>query len=177
MDRVADGIAVHGFRVLRFEFPYMRERRLSGQRIRPQCLDSLMSDWKKALSELGNPEKIVIGGKSVGGHFASKIADEMQVRGVVCLGYPFLLPNTDTPFDLSHLTNIKTPCIIIQGSEDPFGKEGSIDENKFSNCTSMHWLKKADHELKPVQGCQRTYDENILEAMEIVAEFLDFLDA
>jgi len=63
MDRVADGIAVHGFRVLRFEFPYMRERRITGKRVRPESLDLLADDWKKVLSELGDPKKLVIGGK------------------------------------------------------------------------------------------------------------------
>ena len=175
MDRVADGIAVHGFRVLRFEFPYMRERRLTGKRVRPDCLDLLINDWKKVLSELGDPKKLVIGGKSVGGHFAAKVADEMGVRGVVCLGYPFLLPHNQEPFDISHLFKMKSPTIIIQGSHDPYGQQGTINEDAISSTATLHWLPKANHDLHPVAGCNKTYDENILEAMEKVAEFIDFL--
>jgi len=95
---------------------------------------------------------------------------------VVCLGYPFLLPHNQEPFDISHLFVLKSPTIIIQGSHDPYGKEGTINENAISSTATMHWLPKADHDLHPVEGCNRTYDENILEAMEKVAEFLDFLD-
>jgi uncharacterized protein len=34
-------------------------------------------------------ERLIIGGKSMGGRIASLIADEANVAGLVCLGYPF----------------------------------------------------------------------------------------
>lgn len=42
----------------------------------------------KVIEEL-RPERLVIGGKSLGGRIASLIADEARVAGLVCLGYPF----------------------------------------------------------------------------------------
>ncbi len=71
----AEGLAKHGARVARFEFPYMSERRISGKKTLPNKIELLIKTWHQVIDEIGH-EKLIIGGKSLGGRVASMIADE-----------------------------------------------------------------------------------------------------
>ena len=88
MEFFAKGLAKEGFRVVRFEFPYMAERRKSGTSKPPDREPVLRETWLRVIASLG-AENLLIGGKSMGGRIASLIADEAGVAGLVCLGYPF----------------------------------------------------------------------------------------
>ena len=88
MNAFASGLASHGIRVVRFEFPYMASYRTTGKRKPPDREPVLRETWLHVVKLLG-PANLVIGGKSMGGRMASLIADEAGVAGLVCLGYPF----------------------------------------------------------------------------------------
>src|SRR5271167_562935 len=92
MQRVAEGIAAYGVRVIWFEFPYMQRRRETGKGGAPDPPRVLMQSFRDAIEEVGGGKGLVIGGKSMGGRIASMVADDAGVRGVVCLGYPFHPP-------------------------------------------------------------------------------------
>ncbi len=92
LNAIAAGLAKEGIRVARFEFPYMRARREEARRRPPDREPVLREAWKAAIEELGGAGNLVIGGKSMGGRIASLIADEVEPRGLVCLGYPFHPP-------------------------------------------------------------------------------------
>src|SRR5688500_17560516 len=67
MNTVARGLAAAGIRVARFEFPYMRARREGGKNRRPDREPVLRDAWLAAIQDLGGGERLVIGGKSMGG--------------------------------------------------------------------------------------------------------------
>lgn len=92
MSRTARDLAEAGLRIARFEFPYMAARRRGSKRGYPDREPVLRQSWLDAISHFGGGKRVVIGGKSLGGRIASMVADEAQVRGVVCLGYPFHPP-------------------------------------------------------------------------------------
>src|SRR4051812_22712440 len=73
MNTFAKELAERGFRVVRFEFPYMAARR-SGKKGPPDREPVLRSKWLKVIDRLG-AERLVIGGKSMGGRIASLVAD------------------------------------------------------------------------------------------------------
>src|SRR5882724_4943683 len=89
METIAEGVARAGIRVARFEFSYMRRRRATGKGGAPDPGPALMQSWRDTIEKLGGGKQLVIGGKSLGGRIASMVADEMGVRGLICLGYPF----------------------------------------------------------------------------------------
>ena len=60
-------------------------------------------------------ERLIIGGKSLGGRIASLIADEAEVAGLICLGYPFHPTGKPDQLRVEHLQAIKTPTLILQG--------------------------------------------------------------
>ena len=92
METIAAGLAGRGLRVVRFDFPYMRERRRGGSRRAPDRPSILRDAWLSVIEQLGGGSRLVIGGKSLGGRIASLLADEAGARGLVCLGYPFHPP-------------------------------------------------------------------------------------
>ena len=60
------------------------------------------------IEHLGEPGKLVIGGKSLGGRIASMIADEAGVAGLICLGYPFHPPGKPDRLRTAHLIELRT---------------------------------------------------------------------
>jgi predicted alpha/beta-hydrolase family hydrolase len=95
LDFFAKGLASHGYRVVRFEYPYMAGQRRTSRKKPPDREPVLRETWLKVVELLKRESpacenrRLVIGGKSMGGRIASLIADEAGVAGLVCLGYPF----------------------------------------------------------------------------------------
>jgi predicted alpha/beta-hydrolase family hydrolase len=77
MAAFAEGLSGQGLRVVRFEFPYMAERRSSGRQRPPDREPVLRETWHAVIESI-SAKNLFIGGKSMGGRIASLIAD---VRG------------------------------------------------------------------------------------------------
>jgi len=171
MTAFAEGLAARGYRVARFEFPYMAERRRSGRKRPPDRANVLLDTWRAVVAELG-PERLVIGGKSLGGRIASMVADETGVRGLVCLGYPFHPPGRPENSRIDHLRLIRTPALILQGARDPFGPPDEVRGYDLSPAIRVHWLEDGDHGFKPRKASGRTERENWDEAIDAFAGFV-----
>jgi predicted alpha/beta-hydrolase family hydrolase len=175
MESIARGIASAGFRVARFEFPYMRARREGGKKGPPDRGAVLAESWRDAirvLSETNGPGSLVIGGKSMGGRIASMVADETAVAGLVCLGYPFHPPGQPQKLRVAHLAGLKTPGLILQGTRDPFGGKDEVSRYSLSRTLRVVFLEDGDHSFKPRASSGRTEAQNLAEAMARVVEFL-----
>ena len=108
----ATGLASLGFRVARFEFPYMAESRRTGKKRPPDREPVLRETWLKIVQRLGR-EKVIIGGKSMGGRIASLIADEAEVKALICLGYPFHPVGKTDRLRTEHLRTLQTPTLSL----------------------------------------------------------------
>ena len=181
MTAMAEGIAGEGFRVVRFEFPYMAARRTSGTKKPPDRAPVLMDCWRAVIDDLGRDKLVggglVLGGKSMGGRFASMIAATLEregapVRGVVCLGYPFRAPGKPVGDRIDHLKAIKTPVLICQGTRDPFGGREDVAAYRLPKPVRVHWLEDGNHDFTPRKASGRTGAENIAEAVAATAAFL-----
>ncbi len=170
MDAFAEGLADRGARVVRFEFPYMAERRKTGKRRPPDREPILRDTWLRMIDSL-KVDKLVIGGKSMGGRIASLIADEAEVAGLVCLGYPFHPTGKPDKLRTEHLQSIETPMLIVQGERDPFGNIDEATNYTLSPNIQIHWLADGDHSFKPRKASGRSLDENLVEAIGAVADF------
>jgi len=146
MDDIARGLAARGVRVVRFEFPYMQRRR-SGVRPGPDRAVVLMETWKRVVDQLGEPATLFIGGKSMGGRIASMLADNLGVRGLVCLGYPFHPPLRPEKTRTAHLEALRTPCLIVQGTRDQFGTLSEVRGYRLSRRVRLVWIEDGDHSL------------------------------
>src|SRR5579863_6088785 len=172
MQRVAEGVAASGVRVIRFEFPYMQQRRETGRRGAPDQQRHLMQSFRDAIDEVGGAGRLVIGGKSLRGRIASMVADEAGVLGLVCLGYPFHPPGRPEKTRTQHLESLRTPALILQGTRDSFGGPDEVGSYKLSPAIRIEWLEDGDHSFKPRVRSGRTEAENLRRAIALVAEFI-----
>jgi predicted alpha/beta-hydrolase family hydrolase len=171
MSQFAEGLASAGFAVVRFEFPYMRARRIEGRRKAPDRRHVLMDHWRAVIDEVGPPGRLVIGGKSMGGRIASMVADAAQVKGLVCLGYPFHPPGKPERTRTAHLEALRTPTLIVQGTRDSMGKPDDVAGYTLSNRIEILWMEAGDHGFKPTKASGRTPEQAMSEAIAAVAAF------
>lgn len=174
MEYFATKLAGPSCRVARFEFPYMARRRIDGKRPGPDREPKLRETWLNAIQAFAG-KRIVIGGKSMGGRIASLVADEAEVAGLVCLGYPFHPVGKPERLRTEHLENIVTPTLIVQGTRDTFGSREEVEHYKMSNRVSVCWLEDGDHSFKPRQSSGRSEMQNWQEAVDEISAFMQGL--
>jgi hypothetical protein len=151
----------------------MVRRRTEGVRPGPDREGVLLQCWRDVVAELGGGAHCVVGGKSMGGRMASMVADELSVRGLVCLGYPFHAPGRPEKPRVAHLEELRTPGLIVQGTRDQFGTRADVDGYKLSKTIRVHWIEDGDHSLEPRKGVSgRGKTEAWAEAIDEVAEFV-----
>jgi predicted alpha/beta-hydrolase family hydrolase len=172
MDRIAADVAAAGITVVRFEFPYMAARRQTGARRPPDREPVLRQTWLDVVAELRRGKRLVIGGKSMGGRIASMVADEADVRGLVCLGYPFHPPGRPERLRTAHLEDLRTPTLILQGERDPFGPRPEVEAYSLSPAIRLEWLPDGDHSFKPRRGSGVSEADNLARASTAVVEFV-----
>lgn len=169
----AEGLAAAGLRAVRFEFPYMARRRMGGGKRPPDRSEVLLAAWRDAIVATGaSADRLVIGGKSLGGRMASMIADEVAARGLVCLGYPFHPPDKPEATRIAHLATLKTPTLILQGTRDPFGGEAEIAAYPLSTAIHLHWLADGNHNFTPRVASGRTERDNWQAALQALTAFV-----
>jgi len=176
MAAMALGLAQRGWRVVRFEFPYMAQRRLDGKQRAPDRLPKLLDVFRQQVAALQGQGPLVIGGKSMGGRIASLLVDELaahgEVCGCVCLGYPFHSPGKPEQLRTEHLQTLTTPTLIVQGERDSFGKRGEVEAYSLSPAINLRWIGAGDHSFKPTRSSGLSEISNWQAAAEQVDRFL-----
>lgn len=126
MVRFASALAARGIDTVTFNFVYSE----AGRRV-PDRNDKLELCYRKIIAafydgslqkDLGR-QKLVIGGKSMGGRIASQVAANLaeEIAGLVLLGYPLHPPGHPEKLRARHLPDIRAPMLFVQGSRDSFG--------------------------------------------------------
>lgn len=99
--------------------------------------------WVESEEYMKGGREIVVLGRSSGGRVASLVASELEalavesdpreayISKIICIGYPFRHPEkADEPERYAHLEHMRTPFLILQGRQDPYGSEDMLLENK-----------------------------------------------
>ena len=176
MTELARLIGERGVRVARFDFPYMRRAAATGQRAwPPDDEDVLVGAWVEVLRELAPANRLVIGGRSLGGRVASILADAAEVAGLVCVSYPFHPPNRGSPVRTAHLRVMETPTLIVQGERDPYGTRDEVEQYQLSPNIRLHWIPDGDHGLIPRKRSGLTEQDNLASAAAAIADFVQEL--
>jgi hypothetical protein len=122
-------------------FNYLSDRRNSSVELRIQKL-------KKSILKLGTQKEIIILSRSAGGRFSSRIADELKIKHIICLSYPFKHPTEGIePDRYLHLMNLETPMLIIQGGCDEYGGLEVKDNYIFSPNIELFFVD-TNHDFK-----------------------------
>ncbi|MGN8277725.1 alpha/beta family hydrolase [Pseudomonas sp. SMV71] len=174
MNEMAARLAAHGVNVLRFEFPYMAQRRLDGGKRPPNTAPKLLECWREvyATVRLYVAGRLAIGGKSMGGRMASLLAEELGCDALVCLGYPFYAAGKPEKPRVEHLAALRTPTLIVQGERDALGNREAVAGYALSANIEVLWLEAGDHDLKPLKASGFSHGQHLETAAQAVAGFL-----
>ena len=134
-----------GFDVVRFNFPY-RER---GSKL-PDPMPVLKERIVSVVKELGATQRLIIGGRSMGGRAASMLAaDGFKCDGLLLLAYPLHPARQPEKLRDSHLPAIKVPVLCFNGTRDELCRR-DLMEKAIAGLTNwrMHWLEGAGHSFR-----------------------------
>ncbi|HEY0347032.1 MAG TPA: alpha/beta fold hydrolase [Pyrinomonadaceae bacterium] len=152
MRMAAEGLAARGFDAMTFNFLYKEKgKSVPDPKAKLEsCYQAVIDAAIKNKKLKGN--KLVIGGKSMGGRIASQVAAEHSegIDGLVFLGYPLHPPGRPDKLRDEHLAEIKAPMLFVQGSRDAFGSEEEIRAiiKKHRLQAALYPIEKGDHSFK-----------------------------
>ncbi|WP_248914665.1 alpha/beta family hydrolase [Pseudomonas moorei] len=174
MSDMAARLAAQGVNVLRFEFPYMAQRRVDGGKRPPNPAPKLLECWREVYAVVRRhvAGRLAIGGKSMGGRMASLLADEMGADALVCLGYPFYAVGKPEKPRVEHLAELKTRTLIVQGERDALGNRETVEGYALSPSIELMWLAAGDHDLKPLKASGFSHEQHLAAGAQKVASFL-----
>jgi len=157
MVNFAEALAARGLDAVTFNFLYAERGRKvpdPGSKLE-ECYRAVISTVQKHPSLAGN--KLIIGGKSMGGRIASQVAAAgvEGLAGVVFLGYPLHPPGKSDQLRDKHLPRISAPMLFVQGTRDAFGTPEELN-GVFPRLAAPHTLlaiENGDHSFKvPKKG-------------------------
>jgi len=152
MRMAAEGLAARGLDAMTFNFLYKEKgKSVPDPKAKLEsCYQAVIDAAIKNKKLKGN--KLVIGGKSMGGRIASQVAAEHSegIDGLVFLGYPLHPPGRPDKLRDEHLAKIKAPMLFVQGSRDAFGNEDEIRAiiKKHRLRAALYPIEKGDHSFK-----------------------------
>jgi uncharacterized protein len=158
-----------GVGVVRFNFLY-RERKSGRPDPMPKLMDTFAAVVEHARSEL-NRERLVIGGRSMGGRAASMLAaDGFPADGLLLLAYPLHPPGKPEKLRDAHIPRIRMPVLCFCGTRDPFCTR-DLMERAVASATApweMHWVDGADHSFHVLKSSGRS-DGDVIAAIARVS--------
>ncbi len=180
-DTAAD-LAVRGFDVVTFNFPYTEAgRRLPDpQPVLEACFEAVVA--QVAADPAFAEQPLILGGKSMGGRIASHLAAPParsasdrpawwpRLKGLVFLGYPLHPPARPEQVRVSHLPRIQHPLLFVQGERDAFGTPAELRvfvDVLTAPCT-LHVVEHGGHSLdvpKRLRIPQETVDASVRDAI------------
>lgn len=170
MQQTSESLAALEVAVLRFDFPYMQQMKADGRRRPPPKMPALLEYYRSVIESVGRP--CVIGGKSMGGRVASLLLKDdalSEVKGCVCLGYPFHPPGKPQSLRTEHLAQLHKPLLIVQGTRDALGNQQEVAGYTLDKSLQLLWLADGNHDLAPRKASGYSQQQHIQTACEQIA--------
>jgi predicted alpha/beta-hydrolase family hydrolase len=137
--------------VSRIDFPYRREGRKSPDRA-PKLIACVREEAARLAERVGcRPDRIVLGGRSLGGRMCSMaVADGLPAAGLVLISYPLHPPGRPAQLRVEHLPQLAVPCLFVSGTRDPFGTPDELIAHTaaIAGAVTHVWIEGAGHGLK-----------------------------
>ncbi len=183
MQLFARGLAQRGLDAMTFNFIYT-EKGKGVPDPKPKleaCFRAVIQAALKHKSLKGN--KLVIGGKSMGGRIASQVAAAAcsegnpmakEIAGLVFLGYPLHPPGNPTKLRVEHLPEIKMPMLFVQGTRDSLGTTDELRPiiKKIRLPAEIFVIEGGDHSFKAPKKFGLTQEEIYDAAMNEIVKWI-----
>jgi predicted alpha/beta-hydrolase family hydrolase len=162
-------LASRGMRCVRIQFPYQEATRKS-----PDRNDVLEATWRAVTNSVRDDNRLVVGGRSMGGRIASQVvAQGVEVDALALFAYPLHPPGRPEKRRDGHLSAIRAPTLFCSGTGDAFAApEELVGAAALVPKARVHLLEGADHGFAVRKSAGRTRDEVWREAVEAMWEWL-----
>lgn len=173
----AGGLAARGLDVVTFNFLYMEHGRgAPDQKAKLESCYSAVIGAARSHKKL-KTNRLVIGGKSMGGRIASQVAAAgtgLSLAGLVFLGYPLHPPGKPEQLRDAHLKDITAPMLFLQGTRDAFGTPAELRLviKKSSLSATLYVIEGGDHSFKVPRSVGVPQEEVYERAMDEIARWI-----
>jgi predicted alpha/beta-hydrolase family hydrolase len=144
-------LAAHDVAVERMDFPYRRAGRKAPDRA-PVLIEAVREGAAELAARTGlPPEKIALGGRSMGGRMCSMaVAEGLPARALVLIAYPLHPPGKPERARTEHLPALHLPCLFVSGTRDSFGTPAELEvaTATIPGAVTHVWVDGGDHGLR-----------------------------
>ena len=159
LERLAAELASAGIATLRYQFPYMEERRRVPDK--PELLAATVAAAVGLAAETASELPLLAGGKSMGGRMTSQAAAENllgPVKGLVFFGFPLHPPNRPNIKRAEHLEKVSMPMLFLQGTRDTLADLTLLRPvcQKLGTRATLHIIPEADHSFHVLKKSGQT---------------------
>ncbi len=174
MSKLAGELAGAGVATLRYQFPYMEERRKVPDA--PAVLTATVAAAVRAATKAAPDLPLLAGGKSMGGRMTSQAAAEGKlpgVRGLIFFGFPLHPPNRPGTKRAKHLAKVTMPMLFLQGTRDTLADLKFLKPicAKLGERATLHVIETADHSFHVLKKSGRSDEEVLRELAETTVEW------
>jgi hypothetical protein len=180
---VADALADARIPSLRFDYPYRTAGRKAPDR--PKVLDAATREAAAALAKRTGlpPERIVLGGRSMGGRYCSMVVaateDPVPALGLLLLGYPLQAMGKPEKLRDDHFPGIRCPVLFVSGTRDSLAPESALmrSARKVTGPVTFHWIETGDHGFRPLKRSGTTIEAVLADVGETSVTWVQGLAA
>ena len=179
MERLAGELAGVGVATLRYQFPYMEERRRVPDA--PAVLTATVVAAVGAAAEAAPGLPLLAGGKSMGGRMTSETAAQHPLegaRGLVFFGFPLHPPNRPGTKRADHLAKVTLPMLFLQGTRDTLADLKLLRPvcAKLGSRATLRVIETADHSFHVLKSSGRNDAEVLRELAETAASWAEEIE-
>src|SRR6266446_7168954 len=176
MEKLAGELANVGVATLRYQFPYMEERRRVPDA--PAVLTATVVAAVRAAADAAPGLPLLAGGKSMGGRMTSQAAAQHPldgVRGLVFFGFPLHPPNRAGTKRADHFAKVTVPMLFLQGTRDTLADLKLLRPvcAKLGSRVTLHVIKTADHSFHMLKRSGRSDTAVLRELAETVESWAE----
>src|SRR6266699_3648070 len=176
MAKLAEELASVGVAILRYQFPYMEERRRVPDK--PAVLTAAVKAAVQAAAEAAPSLTVLAGGKSMGGRMTSQAAAARPldgVRGLVFFGFPLHPPKQPGTKRADHLAKVTAPMLFLEGTRDELADLQLLRPvcAKLGPKATLHVIETADHSFHVLKKSARSDAEVLRELAETTVSWAE----
>ena len=180
LESLAGELALTDVATLRYQFPYMEERRRIPDS--PVVLTATVAAAVRAAAGAAPGLPLLAGGKSMGGRMTSQAAAQQPlegVQGLVFFGFPLHPPNRPGTKRADHLPGVNVPLLFLQGTRDAFADLKLLGPicDKLGSLATLHVIETADHSFHMLKSSGKTDADVLRELARTTASWADKLEA
>jgi len=178
LEKLAEELAAVGVATLRYQFPYMEERRRVPDS--PAVATAAVAGAVRAAGKAASGLPVFAGGKSFGGRMSSQAAAAgllEGVRGLVFFGFPLHPPNKPGTKRAEHLAKVPMPMLFLQGTRDTLADLKLLRPicGELGERATLHVVATADHSFHVLKSAGKSDAEELRELAETTAGWAEKL--